>query len=67
MLRKRTMDQLPPSIAYDPYFKLNYDLFQQRMCFCPDGDFYASLRLGKASVVTGVITNVTEKSIKFGR
>jgi cation diffusion facilitator CzcD-associated flavoprotein CzcO len=59
------MDQLPPSIAHDPRFKPNYDPFQQRMCFCPDGDFYASLRSGKASVVTGVIKKVTEKSIKL--
>jgi cation diffusion facilitator CzcD-associated flavoprotein CzcO len=65
MLRKGTIDQLPPSIAHDPHFKPSYDPFQQRMCFCPDGDFYASLRSGKASVVTGAIEKVTEKSIKL--
>jgi cation diffusion facilitator CzcD-associated flavoprotein CzcO len=65
MLRKGAIDQLPPSIAHDPHFKPSYDPFQQRMCFCPDGDFYASLRSGKASVVTGVIEKVTEKSIKL--
>jgi cation diffusion facilitator CzcD-associated flavoprotein CzcO len=65
MLRKGTMDQLPPGLAHDPHFKPSYNPFEQRMCFCPDGDFYAALREGKASVVTGVIEKVTEKSIKL--
>jgi cation diffusion facilitator CzcD-associated flavoprotein CzcO len=65
MLRMGTIQQLPPSIAHDPHFKPSYDPFQQRMCFCPDGDFYAALRAGEASIVTGVIEKVTEKSIQL--
>ena len=65
LLRAGTIKQLPPSIQHDPHFKPSYDPFQQRMCFCPDGDFYASLRSGKASVVTGVVEQVTPTSIKL--
>ncbi len=65
LLRSATMQQLPPSIAHDPHFKPTYDPFQQRMCFCPDGDFYASLRSGKSSVATGVIETVNKNSIKL--
>ena len=35
------------------------------MCFCPDGDFYESLKKGKSSIQTGIIEKVTEKSIKL--
>jgi cation diffusion facilitator CzcD-associated flavoprotein CzcO len=65
LLRKGAIEQLPPNLAHDPHFKPRYNPFQQRMCFCPDGDFYAALRTGKASVVTGAIERVTEKSIKL--
>ncbi|KAK4998627.1 hypothetical protein LTR28_013626, partial [Elasticomyces elasticus] len=63
LLRKATIAQLPASIAHDPHFNPSYEPFQQRMCFCPDGDFYASLRSGKAEVVTGTIDTVTRDSI----
>jgi cation diffusion facilitator CzcD-associated flavoprotein CzcO len=35
------------------------------MCFCPDGDYYAALRSGKASIVTGTIDTVTATSIRL--
>jgi len=65
LIHKATIKQLPPSIPHDPHFKPAYNPFEQRMCFCPDGDFYASLRSGKSSVVTGQIDTVTDKSIKL--
>lgn len=65
LIRKGTIKQLPESIAHDPNFKPSYNPFQQRVCFCPDGDFYASLRAGTSSVVTGVVDTVTAKSIKL--
>lgn len=65
MFRSATIKQLPPSIAHDPHFKPSYNPFTQRVCFCPDGDFYESLRSGKSSVVTGVIDTVTKTSIKL--
>ena len=35
------------------------------MCFCPDADFYKSLRSGKSSIETGVIEEVTADAIKL--
>ena len=65
MLHSVTSKQLPAEISADPHFKPSYNPFQQRMCFCPDGDFYASLRSGKAMIVTGVIDKVSSDSIRL--
>lgn len=64
-IMKATIPQLPESTPYDPTFKPKYNPFEQRVCFCPDGDFYQSLRDGKSSVVTGSIETVTKNSIKL--
>lgn len=60
-----TKAQLPDSIAMDPNFSPSYAPFEQRVCFCPDADYYKSLRAGKASVETGVIEEVTANAIKL--
>src|SRR5579871_2360856 len=65
LLTKATVAQLPHSLSCDPHFTPQYNPIEQRMCFCPDGDFYAALRSGKGSVVTGTIDNVTETSIRL--
>ena len=57
--------QLPPTLPRDPHFSPSYNPFEQRVCFCPDGDFYAALRSGKATVETGVIKNITTNSIQL--
>ena len=65
LFRGATVKQLPPSIAHDPHFKPSYNPFEQRVCFCPDGDFYAALRAGTGSIETGIIEQVTRNSIKL--
>jgi cation diffusion facilitator CzcD-associated flavoprotein CzcO len=60
-----TQAQLPPSIPYDPHFNPSYKPWTQRMCLCPDGDFFKSLRSGKADVATGVIKTVTDSGIEL--
>jgi cation diffusion facilitator CzcD-associated flavoprotein CzcO len=57
--------QLPANLAIDPHFNPKYNVFQQRLCFCPDGDFYACLRDGTGSVATGTIEKVSEKTIRL--
>ena len=57
--------QLPKSVSRDPHFNPSYNPFEQRVCFCPDGDFYQALREGKGSIETGVIDTVTPNSIKL--
>jgi cation diffusion facilitator CzcD-associated flavoprotein CzcO len=65
LFRAGTIAQLPPSIKQDPNFEPAYNPFEQRMCFCPDGDYYKALRSGKAHVVTGQIDGVTSSSIRL--
>jgi len=65
LLRAMTSAQLPPEIKHDPHFNPTYNPFEQRVCFCPNGDFYSALRSGKASVVTARISRVTADSIKL--
>lgn len=64
-MRSATRKQLPPGTLLDPDFNPRYYPWEQRMCMCPDGDFYASLRSGKGSVKTGVIEEVTSTSIRL--
>jgi cation diffusion facilitator CzcD-associated flavoprotein CzcO len=63
VLRKGTLAQLPKNIPYDPHFEPKYNPWEQRMCICPDGDFFKPLREGKADIATGHIETVTEHGI----
>ena len=65
MFRSATIPLLPSGMSHDPHFTPNYNPFEQRVCFCPDGDFYESLRSGKTSIETGVIETVTPNAIKL--
>ena len=65
LLRRMTIAQLPPEIKHDPHFKPSYIPFEQRVCFCPDGDYFQALRTGKGNVVTGVIDTMTNDTIKL--
>lgn len=62
-LAKASADQLPQNVPVDPHFTPRYKPWDQRLCVCPDGDFYTALRSTKASVVTDVIEQVTENEI----
>lgn len=65
ILRGLTRKQLPGHIPFDPHFNPGYNPWDQRLCFCPDGDFYRSLHTGKVDVQTDKITQVTEKDIRL--
>ncbi|KAG6100162.1 hypothetical protein E4U30_005254 [Claviceps sp. LM220 group G6] len=60
-----TARELPKGVKMDPHFTPNYNPWEQRMCLCPAGDFFKTLRTGKASVETGVIEKVTAKTIRL--
>lgn len=62
MFRAAATQQLPPTSQYE---QPSYNPFEQRVCLCPDADFYKSLRTGKASVETGIIETVTSNTIKL--
>lgn len=65
ILRRATLRQLPPGMSWDRHFKPRYNPWEQRLCACKNGDFYAALRSGKADVVTGIIGKVTNNSIEL--
>lgn len=65
LFQSATLPQLPKDVAIDPNFTPSYYPFEQRVCFCPDADFYKSLRAGTSSVETGVIETVTPDAVRL--
>ncbi|KAK8229252.1 monooxygenase flavin-binding family protein-like protein [Phyllosticta capitalensis] len=65
VLRLQTKRQLPKSVPHDPHFVPPYNPWEQRMCVCPDGDFYKALASGKTSIATGHIKTVTADGIQL--
>jgi cation diffusion facilitator CzcD-associated flavoprotein CzcO len=55
--------QLPPDIDIDTHFNPRYSPFQQRLCFCPDSDFFKALHRPNCNMVTDTIETVTENGI----
>ncbi|OLN96320.1 FAD-containing monooxygenase EthA 2 [Colletotrichum chlorophyti] len=58
-----TARKLPPSVSVDPDFSPRYYPWEQRLCVCPDADFYAALKSGRADIVTDTINTVTKSEI----
>ncbi|KFY79741.1 hypothetical protein V499_01310 [Pseudogymnoascus sp. VKM F-103] len=54
---------LPKRITYDPHFKPAYNPWEQRLCACPDGDFYKAFQQENVDIVTSRIRDVTGNSI----
>ena len=63
LIKVATEKELPRHISQDPNFKPMYNPWEQRLCVCPDGDFYQALRQGNAHIVTDTIKTVTETGI----
>ncbi|HEX2551460.1 MAG TPA: NAD(P)/FAD-dependent oxidoreductase, partial [Nocardioidaceae bacterium] len=57
---------LPEGIDVEKHFTPGYRPWQQRIAVVPDGDFFAALRAGSASIVTDTIDTFTEKGVKVG-
>ncbi|EGO53304.1 hypothetical protein NEUTE1DRAFT_73778 [Neurospora tetrasperma FGSC 2508] len=55
--------QLPKGFDVDKHFNPRYKPFEQRVCLCPQGDFFKALCGPNASVVTDHIETVTEDGI----
>jgi cation diffusion facilitator CzcD-associated flavoprotein CzcO len=60
-----TAKELPKGMSLDPNFTPSYNPWEQRLCMCPESDFYESMRNGRAEVKTDVIENVDETSIRL--
>ena len=63
-LLKGVREQLDPDYDVDTHFTPRYRPWQQRLAFVPDGDLFAGIRSGKASMVTDEIETFTETGIR---
>ncbi len=57
---------LPEGFDIDRHFTPRYRPWQQRIAIVPDGDLFAALREGTASIVTDTIETFTEHGIRTG-
>jgi len=57
---------LPEGYDIEKHFTPHYRPWQQRIAIVPDGDFFAAIREGKASIATDTIAEFTEHGIRLG-
>lgn len=55
---------LPEDFDIEKHFTPRYRPWQQRIAIVPEGDLFAALREGKASIVTDTIDTFTEKGVR---
>src|SRR5690606_13000328 len=65
VLRKGVAHELPDGYDIDTHFTPRYDPWDQRLCVVPDGDLFAAISDGRASVVTDHIETFTETGLKL--
>jgi monooxygenase len=65
LIRKGLERQLPPGYDIDTHFKPRYDPWDQRLCLVPDGDLFAALATGRASIATDTVDTFTERGIRL--
>ncbi len=56
---------LGPDYDVDTHFTPKYRPWQQRLAFVPDGDLFAGIKSGKASMVTDEIERFTESGVQL--
>ncbi len=56
---------LPEGYPVDVHFNPQYNVWDQRLCFVPDGDLFRALRKDQAEIVTDQIETFTETGIKL--
>ncbi|NKE56942.1 NAD(P)/FAD-dependent oxidoreductase [Lentzea sp. PSKA42] len=65
VLRKAAIRRLPPGYDIDMHFKPRYQPWDQRLCFAPDGDLFATINQGRVSVVTDRVAEFTEAGLRL--
>jgi cation diffusion facilitator CzcD-associated flavoprotein CzcO len=63
LLRKGVEQRLPAGYDVETHFTPTYNPWDQRLCLVPDGDLFAAISSGKASVVTDRIETFTERGL----
>ncbi len=65
MVRKNVVERLPAGFDVDTHFSPDYQPWDQRLCAAPDGDFFAALSSGHASVATDTIRTFDPEGIQL--
>jgi monooxygenase len=65
MLLTMAQRRLPKGYDVEKHFGPRYNVWDQRLCLAPDGDFFRTIRHGKADVVTDTIDRFTKTGIKL--
>lgn len=60
---KAVRDELGEGFDVEKHFTPRYNPWDQRFCLAPDGDFFETLKSGKADIVTDHIERFTETGI----
>ena len=63
LIRRGAQRQLPDGYDVDTHFRPTYDPWDQRMCVVPDGDLFAAVSAGRASIVTDQVQTFTEHGL----
>lgn len=63
VIRYLNARQLPPGYPVDEHFNPRYNPWDQRLCMVPDGDLFAAISRGDASLVTDTIETFTSTGI----
>ncbi|MFG3303449.1 flavin-containing monooxygenase [Micromonospora chersina] len=64
-LRRAAKGRLPVGYDLDRHFSPRYNPWDQRLCVVPDGDLFAALSAGTASIVTDTIDTFTERGVRL--
>jgi cation diffusion facilitator CzcD-associated flavoprotein CzcO len=65
IVRKGVERQLPEGFDVERHFTPRYDPWDERLCLAPDGDLFAALSDGSASIVTDEIDTFTERGVRL--
>lgn len=65
LIRRGALHQLPAGYDIDVHFNPDYEPWDQRLCIVPDGDLFAALSGGRASIVTDQIDSFTEGGLRL--
>lgn len=57
--------RLPAGYDVEKHFGPRYNVWDERLCLAPDGDFFRAIRHGNANVVTSTIDHFTPTGIKL--
>eukprot|EP00658_Telonema_sp_P-2_P075122 TRINITY_DN6452_c0_g1_i2.p1 TRINITY_DN6452_c0_g1~~TRINITY_DN6452_c0_g1_i2.p1 ORF type:complete len:260 (+),score=46.54 TRINITY_DN6452_c0_g1_i2:600-1379(+) len=58
------LPQMDPR-EFEKHFTPRYNPWEQRLCVCPDGDFFGAIRAGRLTVVTDRVERFTEGGVEL--